>query len=171
MSDSIAIRQRLQECPLGYLDACLEVLRYLYLRTLKAPLLKTIAHSGTDQHIAVFAPRRIEVGDNWWWLMNRINCHMLLFDFRDAGEVGSTEVMQTRECMREEFGSLAVLCSTRLANDDAQMTRDRIYRDDKKLILLISSMHLREMMDIKERGEEPSDFFVDAVQKYFMYRP
>jgi hypothetical protein len=39
---------------------------------------------------------------------------------------------------------------------------------EKKLILFITTADLREMLDIKDRSEDPSDFIIDSVEDFYL---
>jgi hypothetical protein len=63
---------------------------------------------------------------------------------------------------------LAILVSNKKPNDHAHRHRNTVYSRDKKVILLLTAEDLKEMLAIKERGEEPSDFILDLLDSFYI---
>lgn len=60
-----------------------------------------------------------------------------------------------------------MVCS-KLPNKAAHIRRNTIYSTEKKVILFITKEQLKEMLFIKERGEEPSDLIIDLVEWFYL---
>jgi len=43
-----------------------------------------------------------------------------------------------------------------------------VFNQEKKVILFLTTNHLREMLDIKDRGGDPSVFILDAVDSFLI---
>ncbi|MBM2616124.1 hypothetical protein JIG36_11205 [Actinoplanes sp. LDG1-06] len=43
-----------------------------------------------------------------------------------------------------------------------------VFNQEKKVILFLTTSHLREMLDIKDRGGDPSVFILDAVDSFLI---
>jgi len=95
---------------------------------------------------------------------------MILFEFKnyDATEIGHEEVIQTDNYLTEPMGKLAVMICSKIPDDGAHIQRNTIYSRHRKVILFLTKDHLKEMLFIKERGEDPSDLIVDLVEKFYL---
>jgi len=50
----------------------------------------------------------------------------------------------------------------------AHIKRNTIFSEDGKVILFVTVAHLKEMLFIKERGEDPSDLIMDLVERFYV---
>ncbi len=66
------------------------------------------------------------------------------------------------------WGRLAIICSNKLPNDAAHRRRNIIYSEERKIILFITTADLLEMIDMKDRGDDPSEFVVDSVERFLI---
>ncbi len=66
------------------------------------------------------------------------------------------------------MGRLAFLVCSKEPNDQARIRRNTIYTNDRKVILFLTKDHLREMLLMKERGEDPSDLIVDLIELFYI---
>ena len=176
MRSSTELRRRLSECPAGisgwkqFEDACIDVLKFLFVPPLTEPLIQSRSYSGIDRRDAIFPNRNIELGNNWGHLYRELDARMILFEFKnyDKEEIGKEETNQTRNYMKKTMGRLGVLCCNRQPNNAAHIKRNSVFSEDGKLILFVTVEHLKEMILIKERGEDPSDLIMDLVEEFYV---
>ena len=92
----------------------------------------------------------------------------MLVEFKnyDTEDIGKDEVNQTRNYLTKPMGRLAILVTNKAPGDAAHVKRNSIFSEDKKVILFITTQQLIEMLDIKERGEDPADLIMDAVERF-----
>jgi len=95
---------------------------------------------------------------------------MILVEFKnyDKSDIGPEQVAETSGHLRKAWGRLAIMCCTKQPTQTACRRRNTIYSDEQKLILFITSADLKEMLDIKDRGEDPSDFIIDSVEAFYL---
>jgi hypothetical protein len=95
---------------------------------------------------------------------------MVLFEFKNYGttDIGNEEVIQTNNYLTEPMGKLAIMICSKLPGNGAHIQRNTIYSRDKKVILFMTKEHLKEMLFIKERGEDPCDLIVDLVERFYL---
>ena len=108
---------------------------------------------------------------NWHHLYVELNARMILFEFKnyDATEIGHEEVNQTRNYLTTPMGQLAIMVCSKKPNESAHRQRNTIYSTgEKKVILFITKENLKEMLAMKERGEQPSDLIVDLVEQFYI---
>ncbi len=176
MSVGAELRRRLVECPAGksgwkeFEDVCIETLSFLFVPPLKEPLIQPRSYSGIDRRDAVFPNRNIETGDNWSHLFKELHARMILFEFKnyDKMEIGKEETNQTRNYMKQPMGRLGIMCCNQQPNKAAHIKRNSIFSQESKVILFLLVEHLREMILIKERGEDPSDLIMDLIEEFYV---
>jgi hypothetical protein len=176
VSPVAALIQRLESCPRGLLgwrefeDACIDALRYLFVPPLTEPIIQGRTYSGTDRRDAVFPNRQDGASDNWGRLRRELQARLVLMEFKnyDRETVGKDEVNQTRNYLTQPMGKLALICSPALPDRSAHIKRNTIYSEDGKVILFVTVAQLKEMLFIKERGEDPSDLIMDLVERFYI---
>lgn len=176
MSQARNLIARLESCPAGisgwrqFEQVCLDVLRYLFVPPLAEPKVQPSTFSGIDRRDAVLPNRNFGANHNWGILLQELNARMVLFEFKnyDLTEIGKDEVNQTSSYMREPMGRLAIMVCSQLPNRAAHVRRNTIFSSEKKVILFVTKDHLKEMILLKERGEEPSDVIIDLVEWFYL---
>lgn len=95
---------------------------------------------------------------------------MVLFEFKnyDKTEIGKDEIIQTRDYMTQPMGKLAIIVCTKLPNNSAYIKRNQIFNKDKQVILFVTTDQLKEMLYIKERGEDPADLIIDLIEDFYI---
>jgi hypothetical protein len=95
---------------------------------------------------------------------------MILTEFKnyDKSDVGPEEVAETSGHLRHAWGRLALICCSKRPTPSAYRRRNTIYSEEKKLILFVTTADLREMLDTKDRGEDPSDFILDSIENFYL---
>lgn len=167
---------RLMSCPAGtagwkeFEDVCVDVLRYLFVPPLAEPKIQPRTYSGIDRRDAVFPNRNSEAGSSWGLLLQELTARMVLFEFEnyDNAETGKEEVDQTRNYLTEPMGRLAIVVCSKPPNEAAHIRRNTVFSAEGKVILFLTRDHLKEMLFIKERGEDPADLIVDLVEWFYL---
>ena len=95
---------------------------------------------------------------------------MILVEFKnyDAQEIGKEETNQTRNYLTAPMGRLALMVSNKLPNNAAHIKRNSIYSEDQKVILFLTTADLCEMLYMRERGDDPSDFILDSLERFYL---
>ena len=83
-------------------------------------------------------------------------------------EIGHDEVIQSANYLTQPMGRLGIIVGSKLPNESAHRQRNTIYSNQHKVILFLTKDHLKEMLDIKLRGEEPSNLIVDLVELFYI---
>jgi hypothetical protein len=171
-----AIRRQLLACPAGragwreFEDAALAALKFLFVPPLTEPIVQPRTYSGIDRRDAVFPNRNFNGRSPWTYLLQELAARMVLVEFKnyDAQDIGKDEVNQTRNYLTKPMGKLAILVTNKAPSNAAYVKRNAIFSEDGKVILFITTQHLIEMLDIKERGEDPADLIMDAVERFYL---
>jgi hypothetical protein len=170
------IRRRLLACPAGmggwreFEDAALEALEYLFVPPLTKPIVQPRTYSGIDRRDAVFPNRNFGGDSQWTQLLRELDARLVLVEFKnyDTEDIGKDEVNQTSNYLRKPMGRLAILVTNKAPGDAAHIKRNTIFSEDGKVILFITTQQMIEMLDIRERGEDPADLIMDAVERFYL---
>jgi hypothetical protein len=114
-----------------------------------------------DIRDALFLNTNRDYKNYWGYLYNEFGLKSVLFEFKcyDKTEIGKDEIDQVRNYMKiEEWGRLAIMCCNKAPDETAERRRHHVYcHDNRKIILFITPDNIKEMIDIKERNEDPSE--------------
>ncbi len=176
MSETGELIRKLLSCPAGaagwkaFEDVSLEILRYLFVPPLAEPKIQPRTYSGIDRRDAVFPNRCFNTANAWGQLLQELDARMVLFEFKnyDAMEIGKEEVDQTCNYMTEPMGRLAIMVCNKAPNQAAHIRRNTIFSSDRRVVLFLVINDLKEMLFIKERGEDPADLLIDLVEWFYL---
>ena len=170
MSQVNTLTQRLDACPLGspgwaeFEDVCTDILTYLFVPPLQNPHRQAKTLSGINRRDAIYPNRNIANNGapntkNWYFLFQDLDAKLILVEYKnyDNTEIGPDEVNCALNYLTNPMGRLAILVCSKEPNQQAKIRRNTIYSNDQKVILFITKVHLKEMLAMKERGEDPSD--------------
>lgn len=173
--------QRLDACPLGsagwvqFENLCTEILTFLFVPALVASQRQARTYSGINRRDAIFPNRNIVPNagadtKNWYHLFQELNARMILFEFKnyDLTDISTNEVNQTLNYLSNPMGRLAILVCSKLPDNSAHIRRNTIYSNDQKVILFMTKEHLKEMLAMKDRNEEPSDLIIDLLELFYI---
>jgi len=170
------MQKALFSCPAGrsgwkqFEVICSKILTYLFVPPLTHPRLQPRTYLGIERRDAVFPNRNFETTSNWGKLYHELDARLILAEFKnyDTEEIGKDEVNQTRNYLTASMGRLALLCCNKSPSSGAYLIRNKIFSEEKKVILFICKDHLKEMLYIKLRGEDPSDLIMDLVEEFYL---
>ena len=175
ISPEEALRRRLVAVPEGHAGwvafeiACVDALTHLLVPPLSAAQIQGRTYSGTDRRDAIFPNRNRGESNTWGILLAELDARMVLFEFKNyAGPVGKDEVNQTRNYLSRPMGRLAVIIARNGYEPGAFIKRNTVFSEENKVIVLLTSNDLIEMLDMKERGEDPADLLVDAIERFYI---
>lgn len=176
MITAASLVQRLESCPRGwdgwreFEEVCIDTLKFLFVPPLSEPIVEGRTYSGTDRRDAIFPNRADSDPGNWGRLHRELQARLVLFEFKnyESQDIGKDEITQARNYLTKPMGRLAIICSRRLPNRSAHIKRNAIYSEDGKVILFVTVNHLKEMLFIKERDEDPSDLIMDLLERFYV---
>ena len=167
---------RLDACPRGkpgwreFEDICIEILSYLFVPSLLSPKIRSRTYSGIDIRDAVFPNRNFDSSNTWGQIFQELKARLILFEFKNytKEEIGKEEVDQVRNYLTDPMGRLAIICCNKSPNKSAHKRRNSIFSKEEKVILFLRPHHLKEMLFIKERGEDPADLILDMIEEFYL---
>jgi hypothetical protein len=105
----------------------------------------------------------------WGQLRLELEARMPLVEFKNFdGPIGKEEIDQTRNYLTNALGRFALVCSREEPSPQAKLRRNQVYTHDRKVILFLQDGDLREMLRMKERGEDPAFFLMDLVELFYI---
>ncbi len=149
---------------------CVDILTYLFVPPLATPRIQPRTYTGIDRRDAVF-PNREDIGTSIWARIYReLDARLILFEFKnyDASEIGKDEVNQTRNYLTPAMGRLAIICSNKAPERQANVKRNTIYSEERKVILFLTKDKLEEMLYMKERGDDPAFLIMDEIEAFYL---
>jgi hypothetical protein len=166
-------KKKLDALPAGqadfakYQDLCKEILEYLFGDQLKLIGEQTAVSDGTQIRDLIF--RNLHKSGFFERVFHRLEADMLIFDPKNHKDpIEKREFMDISQYPNKATGRLAILISRKGESEAAQESQTRIYTHENKVILSISDADLLEMIERKERGEEPADLLDDLLDKLSM---
>lgn len=173
--------QKLDDCPLGqagwnqFEELCTDIIKFLFVPPLNNPQRQGRTYSGVNRRDAIFPNRNITPSEeinarNWHHLYVELDARMILFEYKnyDVTEIGHEEVNQTRNYLTNPMGRFGIMICSKTPNKSAHRQRNTVYTNDKKVIIFINKEHLKEMLAMKERGENASDLIIDLVEEFYI---
>ncbi|HEX5745551.1 MAG TPA: hypothetical protein VFZ09_04850 [Archangium sp.] len=166
--------KKLSKCPAGqdgwkeFEDICIKILQALFVPPLSKPHIQSRTQSGTDRRDAIF-PNRMRDHKNAWGLIHLDHeAKYIPFEFKnyDKQKVTKEDVEQIKNYLTSKFGRLAFLCTRTIPGKSAHIKRNAIYSEEKKIIIFLEPRHLIEMVDLKERGQDPADLLLDLIDAF-----
>jgi hypothetical protein len=170
------LRRMLDSCPAGasgwktYEEVALETLCYLFVPPLREPRVQMRSYSGIDRRDAIFPNRVTDTSTTWGLLRQDLDARLILVEFKnyDRQEIGKEETDQTRNYLKSSMGRLAIICCNKMPDDSAYRRRNIVFSEEKKVILFLTTTNLKEILDIKDRGDDPAGFIADSVEEFFI---
>jgi hypothetical protein len=93
-----------------------------------------------------------------------------IFEFKNynSTSLGHEEVNQTRNYLVSTIGRLGIIISNKDPEDSALRQRNIAYTQEGKVIIFLKKEHLKEMLAMKERDEDPSDLIMDMIELFYI---
>jgi hypothetical protein len=174
MVDPADLIDRIMSCPRGqagwrqFEDVCVEALTHLFVPPLRSPRRQVATLTGTSRRDATFA-NRIDAGPSHWARFYReLDARFLIVDFKnyDDSEITGEDVDQLRNYLSSTTSRLGALVCSKPPALSAHIRRNTAFTQEQKIILFITKEELKEMISIKEQGEDPADLLADMVEAF-----
>lgn len=175
MPGASELLEAIDSCPNGtagwrqFEDVCIDALTFLFVPPLEEPRIQARSYSGIDRRDAIF-PNRNTDQSIWGQLREELRARLILFEFKnyDASELGADEIDQVRIYLSRPMGKLAILISSKEPHSHARLRCNQVYTQDGKVILLMSREHLKEMIYVKERGDDPGSIVMEQLESFYI---
>lgn len=154
-----------------YEKKCTEILKYLFRLDFTGWQTQQRTDDGLNRFDLVTRVRSIS--DFWLFLCNELNSRYVVFEFKNyklkinQGQVLTTEKYLHKQALR----SVAFIISRKGASDNAIKFTQGAMREHGKLIVILTDDDLCNMLDMKEKGDDPNDYLFEKVDSFLMSLP
>ncbi|MBO1514080.1 restriction endonuclease [Metabacillus bambusae] len=146
-----------------YEDKCEEILKYLFDENLTGWHRQSRTDDGLNRYDLICRVRR---GNEFWeFLINDFHSRYIVFEFKNY----STKVKQTQVYTTEKYlfqtalrNVCFIISRTGLDNNAINATKG-VLRESGKLIISLCDDDLFKLLQLKESGDEPSDYLFELI--------
>ncbi|MDH5695310.1 MAG: ATP-binding protein [Dehalococcoidia bacterium] len=171
--------EKLESCPQGkehwsdYEDICKEILTYCLVPSLMEPLMQNRTENGFERrdlilHIPHEAPPSV-----WSWLHTdqRFGSLAVIVDCKNySSELSGDEVYKTTKYLsKDRLGMFGIIVTRIGFAESGQARQNEVWRSDSKLVVCLNDADLKQMLEMKEAGAQPS-FIIDKKIREFFQR-
>ena len=176
MPTAAELLTELDACPVGrpgwqqFEEAARAILEHGLVPPLQAPHIQPRSLSGIDRRDAIFPNREMTPDTIWGKLYCELAARMILVEFKnyDTLDVGKAEVDQTRNYLTRTIGRFGIICCRRPPDGQALLRRNQVFTQDQKVIVFLDEAKLRELVHMKERGDDPSLLIMEQVEMFYI---
>ncbi|HSU16513.1 hypothetical protein [Longimicrobium sp.] len=163
----------LKRCPAGqayfraYEELGTRILTYIFSGSLGRPHIQRPTTDGVQRRDVVFqnlqrTPFFVRIG-------RRFDADFLIVDFKNyAKPLDSTAVESVSKYSNEALGRFVLLISRQGLASGAKKAQARVFRNRRTLVLVIDDTQLLEMVERKDRGEDPADVLSDLLDEFLL---
>lgn len=154
-----------------YENKSTEILKYLFDLDLTGWQTQQRTDDGLNRFDLVTRIRT--VSDFWMFICNELDSRYVVFEFKNyklkinQGQVLTTEKYLHKRALR----SFAFIISRKGISDNALKFSQGAMREHGKLIVNLTDEDLCNMLDMKERGDDPNDYMFEKVDSFLMSLP
>ncbi|EAZ84558.1 restriction endonuclease [Lysinibacillus fusiformis] len=146
-----------------YENKCEEILKYLFDENLNGWNRQLRTDDDLNRYDLIC---RVKRGNEFWkFLVDEFHSRYIVFEFKNySEEVKQTQVYTTEKYLfQKALRNVCFLISRKGLSENAITATKGILRESGKLILNICDNDLYKLLQLKESGDEPSDFLFELV--------
>lgn len=145
-----------------------EVLKYLFPNDLQGWHKQKTTDDGLNRYDYVCRIR--PTTEFWGFLVQHLNSRYAVFEFKNYSEkIKQGQVLTTEKYLLERgLRRVAIILSRLGADTNATKMARGAMREHGKLILVLGDDDVCNMLHMKERGEDPSDFLFEATDNFML---
>ncbi len=154
-----------------YEDLCERILKYLFPNDLLGWHSQKRTDDGLNRYDFVCRIRPIT--DFWSFLIHHLNSRYALFEFKNyTGLIKQGQILTTEKYLLEKgLRRVAIIFSRKGVSKEASKMAQGAMREQGKLMLVLNDNQVCEMLHMKERGEDPTDFLFDLADDFLLSLP
>lgn len=155
----------------NYEDVCARILKYLFPNDLHGWHKQKRTDDGLNRFDFVCRVR--PTTEFWRFLIDHLNSRYVLFEFKNyLGKIKQGQVLTTEKYLLERGLRRAAIIFTRAgAEQDAVKMTQGAMREHGKFMLIVNDEQLSEMLQMKDRGEDPTDFLFELADNFLLTLP
>jgi hypothetical protein len=162
---------KLDNCPSGienfaeYEKMGIEIWSYLFPEDLGEAKPQVTTSDGTQRRDVLF--RNNKKSDFFKRIADRFDSDFLIIDFKNYKDpIGNKTIWEVEKYANKALGRFIIIVSRKGNDDTALEPQIRLFRDRDILISVVSDKQMLEMIERKEKGEDPGkllDSLVDEI--------
>jgi hypothetical protein len=151
---------------MAYQDTCREILRYALVPPLGEPIEETPAR-GRDLRRDLIFHIPYDTKGFWAYVQMNYKSLALIVDCKNyAGPLHQNEIIITAKYLNEKgLGLFGIMLCRRGLSESARRTQKSLWNEGK-LLLALSDDDLKDMLKLKELGDDPSKIIDNAMRKF-----
>lgn len=165
-------KEKLRKVPQGtahastYQCLVLEILDFLFDPELIEGKMEVKTYEGTERRDLIFTNNSNQ--PFWTYVRNEHSAFLLMFETKNTRKLSSAHLNQTNTYLGDRLGRLGFIVTRNPAASAQQRKAYSIYNDSpaRKIILMLSDNDLRDMLDMKCRGHEPTEFIRNLYRNF-----
>lgn len=154
-----------------YERVCADILKYLFPNDLHGWHSQKRTDDGLNRYDFVCRVR--STTDFWKFLIDHLNSRYVLFEFKNySGRIKQGQILTTEKYLLERaLRRVAIILTRDGADAHAIAMTQGAMREHGKLMLIVNDNKLCEMLQMKERGEDPTDCLFDLADDFLLSLP
>lgn len=154
-----------------YEKTCEKILKYLFPNDLHGWHSQKRTDDGLNRYDYVCRVR--PTTEFWKFVIDHLDSRYILFEFKNyAGKIKQGQILTTEKYLLERGLRRMAIIMTRVgAEAHAIAMTQGAMREHGKLMLVIDDAKVCEMLHMKERGEDPTDFLFEIADNFLLTLP
>lgn len=164
------IQTEIQETSI-YEEVCLEILQYLFSENLHGWHNQYKSEDELSRYDTVC---RILNGNKFWeFLKNDFNTRYIIFDYKSkSSKLNQDPIYIAEKSMHKTaLRNVCIMISQKGPNENAIKATHEILKDTGKLIIHLTTEDLKEMINLKVSGSEPTEYLFDLLDSFLLTMP
>jgi len=155
----------------AYEELCEKILKYLFENDLTGWVSQKWSEDGLNRNDLVCRARPLS--EFWSFLIEDLESRYVVFEFKNyfsyvkQGQVLTTEKYLLKKALR----SVAFLISRKGPDKNAFLMTQGAMREHGKLIVNLTDEDLCKMLEMKDSGDDPSDYLFDLADDFLLRLP
>ena len=154
-----------------YERVCANILKYLFPNDLEGWHKQKRTDDGLNRYDFVCRVR--PTTEFWHFLIDHLNSRYVIFEFKNyASMIGQGQILTTEKYLLERgLRRAAIIFSRKGPDENADKMRQGAMREHGKLMLVLNDNQVCRMLNMKERGEDPTDFLFQIADDFLLSLP
>lgn len=150
----------------GYEKICIDILTYLFEDVLCEIKPQKYSNKELFRFDAVARIKNGDKSDFWNIVENNYNSRFILFEFKNYNEqIGQNQIYTTEKYLYDKaLRRVGIVISRNGANENALWAAKGCLRESGKLILNLCDDDLISMLNLKDKGEDSSDYLMKILE-------
>lgn len=162
--------EKLKNCPPGqehftdYENICVDIFKFIFSSKLGEPKYQSRTFDKKQRRDILF--RNQQTSRFFQRIANKFGADFIILDCKNySAPIESDVVFDVAKYVNKALGRFIIVASRYGSSSSVEAAQLRVMRDDDAIIIIISDVHLLEMLRIYEKNENPEDVLEDLVDE------